>query len=545
MIVNRLWILGVIYLSKYLILNTINNNKDINVMANPQTAAEWKQVAAEYQAKLDKSLAEQAVAKADLEQARIAKAEARAALDASTAATGAGSPETKELRSKYNAANRVELNLNREVTQNAQIIASERESVNNANTQAATAQTGPPNTSMNTPPANPDPGNNTAVTTTPAPLVQNDTPAATDAETGAVATPQITETPNNQSSIDDGSDPYVSNGQTTIPRADNNTTVDDGSDPYVSNGQTTIPTANNNTTIDDGSDPYVSNGESTIPRAYALEQVTVRANSQSPFEPAKDWRFRISLAPKADYLYKVGPGEAGILNPLQSTNGVIFPYSPTISVSYNANYDTTEPTHSNYKIHNYKNSSVDNITIGGDFTAQDSSEANYMLAVIHFFRSVTKMFYGQDQNPARGVPPPLCYLTGFGQYQFNYHPVVITNFVYSLPTDVDYINAYPTGKGPVGVNLTPYEKPYNSYSTPTQRLLKSGLKPGGTAPRPVFTNNININEVTRVPTKISIQLQCLPIVTRNAISNEFSLNEYATGGLLLGSKSPNTGGGIW
>lgn len=39
---------------------------------------------------------------------------------------------------------------------------------------------------------------------------------------------------------DDGSDPYVSNGQSTIAPAD------DGSDPYVSNGQSTIATQNQN-----------------------------------------------------------------------------------------------------------------------------------------------------------------------------------------------------------------------------------------------------------------------------------------------------------
>lgn len=273
--------------------------------------------------------------------------------------------------------------------------------------------------------------------------------------------------------------------------------------------------------------------------------ITAPRPTPSPFTPAKDWRFRISLAPKADYLYKVAPGEAGILNPLQSTNGVIFPYSPAISVAYTATYDTSDPTHSNYKIHTYKSSSVESISVGGDFTAQDSTEANYLLAVIHFFRTVTKMFYGQDQNPSRGVPPPLCYLSGFGQYQFDNHPVVITNFTYTLPTDVDYINAYPGGEGSGGVNLTPYAPPVNTFSTPLQRLLKSGLKAGGKAPAPVFTNASNIDDVTRVPTKISIALQCLPIVTRTAISNEFSLEAYATGSLLRGSKNSKTGGGIW
>jgi hypothetical protein len=74
------------------------------------------------------------------------------------------------------------------------------------------------------------------------------------------------------------------------------------------------------------------------------------------------------------------------------------------------------------------------------FTAQSTSEANYLLAVITFFKSVTKMFYGQDAE--RGAPPPLTYLSGLGEYQFNEHPCVITQFNYTLPGDVDYITCW-------------------------------------------------------------------------------------------------------
>ncbi len=96
------------------------------------------------------------------------------------------------------------------------------------------------------------------------------------------------------------------------------------------------------------------------------------------FEKAKDWRVRLSLAPSAKYLYK-NTGKEGILKPLAATNGVIFPYTPAVSVVYAASYDASELVHSNYKIYNYKNSNVDTVTITGDFTAQDTNEANYLL----------------------------------------------------------------------------------------------------------------------------------------------------------------------
>ena len=257
---------------------------------------------------------------------------------------------------------------------------------------------------------------------------------------------------------------------------------------------------------------------------------TVALNSGQDFKPVPDWRVRLSLAPGANYLYKVGTGAAGILNPLQATEGVIFPYTPAISVAYAANYTPFDPTHSNYKIYQYTNSSVDAFSITCDFTAQDTTEANYLLAVIHFFKSITKMFYGQDQNPKPGTPPPLCYLSGLGEFQFDNHPLAITGFTYSLPIDVDYIRALPQPATSGAGQAT-------SYSG--QRLVTSGAS---TSP-PKWSTGSSTGKPTYVPTKMQISITAHPIVSRNNISNKFSLKEYATGQLLLG-KSRNSGG-IW
>ena len=267
---------------------------------------------------------------------------------------------------------------------------------------------------------------------------------------------------------------------------------------------------------------------------------TATKDDTANFKQKPDWRARLSLAPNANYLYKVPKGQAGILEPLQSTDGVIFPYTPAISVTYSAGYDPSDLVHSNYKVYQYKGSSVDTVSITADFTAQDTTEANYMLAVIHFFRSVTKMFYGQDQNPNNGVPPPLCYLSGFGAYTFDAHPLVVTNFTYSTPTEVDYIRAGSQTNQP-GVNISQQNNILNSFVPSVVRTVINGLAPK----LPNFsTQNSMINsEATYVPTKLQLQITCIPIVTRNDISNKFSLKEYATGALLRGSK--RSGGGIW
>ncbi len=264
-----------------------------------------------------------------------------------------------------------------------------------------------------------------------------------------------------------------------------------------------------------------------------------------------DWRFRVSLASSADYFY-LGDNP-GILAPLKHTGGVIFPYTPSVSVAYAAQYETTQVTHSNYKIYNYNSSSVDSISVTGDFTAQDSAEANYMLAVIHFFRSCTKMFYGKSSH--RGVPPPMLYLSGFGQYQFDQHPVVLQSFTYSLPTDVDYINAYPNGVKGSGVNGAQINNfsldgavkngPIRSFLEGSiNRLFSNGLAGAAGTKKDSKPGSVS-SEVTRVPTKIQIALNFIPMISRKTMSNEFSLDDYASGKLLRGSQNPNLGGGVW
>ena len=249
--------------------------------------------------------------------------------------------------------------------------------------------------------------------------------------------------------------------------------------------------------------------------------------TQQNYNSRADWRVKLSLAPGSSYLYNAG---GDILAPLQATNGVIFPYTPQINVSYRANYDPADVTHSNYKLFFYKNSAVDDIQIIADFTAQDTGEASYVLAVIHFFKSVTKMFYGQDSNPNAGTPPPLCYLTGLGQYQFNNHPLLVTNFQYSLPNDVDYIRAGSTTQYS-GQNLSSYQQKVKSggfLDAILGRLRGAGLNRGATSGPPKF-NSLSNSQATYVPTKIQINITCVPVVSRNDISRNFSLEEYGTG----------------
>lgn len=263
---------------------------------------------------------------------------------------------------------------------------------------------------------------------------------------------------------------------------------------------------------------------------------------QANFEAFADWRVRLSLAPGADYLY--AGKNPGILQPLRSTQGVVFPYTPAIQVNYQANYNGIDVTHSNYKVFQYSSSSVDSVTISCDFTAQDAYEARYLLAVIHFFKSMTKMFYGQDTYPIRGTPPPLCYMYGLGGYQFAAHPLAIRDFNYNLPNDVDYIQT----TTPSTFDTSPTDSDWMNYimnrvpDSVSETRLGEQCTVGAGPPPPRFSN-LPKDITTYVPTKIQLSISCVPIMSRNQISNYFSLDDYASGYLVKGTSRP--GGGMW
>ena len=259
---------------------------------------------------------------------------------------------------------------------------------------------------------------------------------------------------------------------------------------------------------------------------------------------SSDWRVRLQLAASSDYLYnvpvdqKTGTGP-GILAPLAETNGVIFPYTPQISTAYRANYEQYDLVHSNYRGVYYKNSRVDDLNIRCAFTAQDTQEADYLLAVIHFFRSVTKMFYGKDEQ--RGSPPPLVYLSGLGMNQFNGHPCVVTSFTYTLPDSVDYIRA--TSVNNYGTDLLSRRTPGKAagvagLGATGNRILNSGLERFFPAAKPApdaVVGSVNNSQLANyVPTKMEIDITLIPVQTRSQVSKQFSLKGFANGDLIKG-----------
>ena len=262
----------------------------------------------------------------------------------------------------------------------------------------------------------------------------------------------------------------------------------------------------------------------------AQNQETNTSLAQMPLNT--DWRVVLRLAPSSNYLYNAA--DPGILAPLKVTNGVIFPYTPTISTAYKAEYSAYDLTHSNYRGYFYKNSYNDQVTVNATFTAQSTADAQYLLAVIHFFRSVTKMFYGQDAQ--RGSPPPLVFLSGLGDFQFNNHPCLVSQFNYTLPADVDYVSSGSPNN--LGLNLQPLQNLYsttlNAVAPTATRLAAAFLPPGAQNVLPAPLQQLLLSNPTYVPSKIEISLTLYPVQSRQQVSKQFSLKNFATGQLLKG-----------
>tara|TARA_B100000678_G_C17980499_1_gene410825 strand:+ start:40 stop:669 length:630 start_codon:yes stop_codon:yes gene_type:complete len=150
---------------------------------------------------------------------------------------------------------------------------------------------------------------------------------------------------------------------------------------------------------------------------------------------ARDTRVFIQIPP---YFQKI-MDESPIFAPIKKLgNRVVFPYTPQITTSTSANYQPNQLTHTNYQYQAYNSSTPGPIQLSAQFVSQSVEEARYTFAVIHFFRSVTKMRFG-TRDIFRGAPPPILYFSAYGDLLFKNVPVVVGTFTFSLEQTVDYI----------------------------------------------------------------------------------------------------------
>jgi hypothetical protein len=208
------------------------------------------------------------------------------------------------------------------------------------------------------------------------------------------------------------------------------------------------------TTTDDSND--YSNGfeaaaaaNAAITRSNKLSSEPKKETPATPkFQGGKDHRVRLKVPISyVSGIHTQGPNEA-----LYKSQGIIFPYTPSINQDYTANYSTVPVTHSNYTQYFYKNSSVGTISLTAKITVQNEYEAEMYFSIIHLLRALTKMRYGDDDNA--GSPPPVCRLFAYGDAIMNNVPVAVSSFKLDLPDNVDYFTTKSQSSAPTMSTLT-------------------------------------------------------------------------------------------
>jgi hypothetical protein len=180
----------------------------------------------------------------------------------------------------------------------------------------------------------------------------------------------------------------------------------------------------------------------------------------------------LRTAPGAVDFYCRGPAVE-----LRTHGGILFPNQPDISYSQGVNYSPYSLTHTNYNFNAYNNTPSPNIQVTAQFSQVTDQEHAYLQGVIHFLRSVTKMFYGINDGGTAGVPPPVLRFSALGL--FKDLKVQVSSFSLILSSDTDL-------------------KEFRGVALPTVQ---------------------------------TIALDLLPIVTPDKQKSEFSLNGFVSGSL--------------
>ncbi len=214
-----------------------------------------------------------------------------------------------------------------------------------------------------------------------------------------------------------------------------------------------------------------------------------------------DWRVRLQIPTGADATYNAIMADNELFEPLVPSRGVFWPLTPAVVITHTANYNPLSQTHSNYPFQAYQNSQVDGYNIIGEFPVQNSEDAKHWVATVNFLRTVTKMFFGKEQD-LKGNPPPILHMSGYGDHMFNKVPVIVNSFNVELRPGIDYIST---------------RQNTSIYNTARTREKLLGLP------------ELDANQ-TWAPTLSNISVLVTPVYSRESIKR-FSLSDFARGKL--------------
>jgi hypothetical protein len=252
---------------------------------------------------------------------------------------------------------------------------------------------------------------------------------------------------------------------------------------------------------------------------------------------ANDWRVRLSLSSWSSFR------SSPVLKPLKDAGGLIFPYTPKINISSSASYSPIPTVHTNYSFQAYKSSDPGTISITAPMYVEDPEQGLYWIAMVHYLRSLTKMFSGAD--PKAGNPPPVIMLNGYGNYVFKNVPVVVKSMRVELANDVDYIGVEVFGSaagelqgitdsiGGLSDTLGSVMPGLGGVQAVTGAISSIA---GGVGQVAGLLGTFGIGGktsggISHVPTKSSFTIELIPVYSRDSV-RKFSLDRFVTGGYL-------------
>jgi len=266
----------------------------------------------------------------------------------------------------------------------------------------------------------------------------------------------------------------------------------------------------------------------------------------------QDFRAKLQAKPGAKQeVYGGGSKDyrKNLLAPIAYTNGLVFPYTPAIQVAHaQVDYSQYSLPQTNFDYMAFVRRASPTMSVTAPFTANNMEEARYMLATIHFLRSVTMTYFGIENRERRGTPPPVLLFSAYGPYMFERIPVIIRTVSFGLEQDVDYI---PAGFMPNDLPMSNDEKrlqelavidtsidnDYGVAELEERKKLKEKVK-----------GNIKSIEQavakSYVPAVLNIFIDLVYAPTPSTIRNGFNLDKFRDGSWLKGGNKDGSKGFI-
>jgi hypothetical protein len=177
------------------------------------------------------------------------------------------------------------------------------------------------------------------------------------------------------------------------------------------------------------------------PSGIAKEKSIAQGTTRGVTGSAAQANMKVRLGFKPGHPYA---GYPGIMRPLAATNGVLFPYRPSLTIGTRNYWGTTEPKQSLYGFPVPDRHEIAITITDAQMSAQSVEEADYIYASIQFFRAAMKPAFGSEGSVPLGAPAPTIEMTAIGPHMIQSVGVILRDFDLQLMNDVDYI---PTSSG--------------------------------------------------------------------------------------------------